>query len=206
MKKVYIEGNSYIYNKKNFPLYEVEKLKDELGKKVNAIILEENIKIKTYYDITLKKKDKQDIIEKLIRENFNENEDFLYHYLYNNRKKRLIIYSVKKGLMVEKLLRGCKEVVVEPVQFLIKRIVENKIGKKGTLIYLQHERKMYLIKCVDKDIVESYVLSSITEVENILSNIDGVMEFISSKMGCKAINSLGKFRFKYREVLNDGKI
>ena len=105
-------------------LYDEVAIKSVVKKEMDLFIFEENILIKKFENI---KKPKEAIIEKIVREEFGDENDILIHYEHDKKRKKLYLYSMGNGRKVKNIVNEAKVIRIKPIQFYIKALVESKI-------------------------------------------------------------------------------
>ena len=205
MKEIIVSTKDDFIFKNN--LYDEITIKNIIKKEIDLFIFEENILIKEFENI---KSAKESIIEKIVKEEYGDKNDILIHYEHDKRRKKLYLYSMGNGKRVKSIINEDKEVRVKPIQFYIKRIVENKIKKlKDYIIILELREVIYLIYIKEKFIVKSFVKSKenliITNELDMLKENDVV---IASKEDEKIIpeeikDKLNIINLEIGEIINE---
>ncbi|MCI9304137.1 hypothetical protein [Clostridium sp.] len=205
MKEIIVSTKDDFIFKNN--LYDEITIKNIIKKEIDLFIFEENILIKEFENI---KSAKESIIEKIVKEEYGDKNDILIHYEHDKRRKKLYLYSMGNGKRVKSIINEAKVVRVKPIQFYIKRIVENKIKKlKDYIIILELREVIYLIYIKEKFIVKSFVKSKenliITNELDMLKENDVV---IASKEDEKIIpeeikDKLNIINLEIGEIINE---
>ena len=205
MKEIIVSTKDDFIFKNN--LYDEITIKNIIKKEIDLFIFEENILIKEFENI---KSAKESIIEKIVKEEYGDKNDILIHYEHDKRRKKLYLYSMGNGKRVKSIINEAKVVRVKPIQFYIKRIVENKIKKlKYYIIILELREVIYLIYIKEKFIVKSFVKSKenliITNELDMLKENDVV---IASKEDEKIIpeeikDKLNIINLEIGEIINE---
>lgn len=205
MKEIIVSTKDDFIFKNN--LYDEITIKNIIKKEIDLFIFEENILIKEFENI---KSAKESIIEKIVKEEYGDKNDILIHYEHDKRRKKLYLYSMGNGKRVKSIINEAKVVRVKPIQFYIKRIVENKIKKlKDYIIILELREVIYLIYIKEKFIVKSFVKSKenliITNESDMLKENDVV---IASKEDEKIIpeeikDKLNIINLEIGEIINE---
>ncbi len=205
MKEIIVSTKDDFIFKNN--LYDEITIKNIIKKEIDLFIFEENILIKEFENI---KSAKESIIEKIVKEEYGDKNDILIHYDHDKRRKKLYLYSMGNGKRVKSIINEAKVVRVKPIQFYIKRIVENKIKKlKDYIIILELREVIYLIYIKEKFIVKSFVKSKenliITNELDMLKENDVV---IASKEDEKIIpeeikDKLNIINLEIGEIINE---
>lgn len=205
MKEIIVSTKDDFIFKNN--LYDEITIKNIIKKEIDLFIFEENILIKEFENI---KSAKESIIEKIVKEEYGDKNDILIHYEHDKRRKKLYLYSMGNGKRVKSIINEAKVVRVKPIQFYIKRIVENKIKKlKDYIIILELREVIYLIYIKEKFIVKSFVKSKenliITNELDMLKENDVV---IASKEDEKIISEeikdkLNIINLEIGEIINE---
>lgn len=159
-----VEKSGYIYKGEVYEHKDNMKLNAKLGGDREVVILGEVLLIKIYNF-----KESETLIEKFIEENitkdFLSGEDLLFHYEYVKSKNKIYVYSIKKGVEVEKITVGAKKLEIVPVQFKIKELVNNKLKKCRSFISIAKIRGVYyLINVEDGYIINGLVNENIDNI------------------------------------------
>ena len=120
-------------------LYDEIAIKSVVKKEIDLFIFEENILIKEFENI---KKDKEAVVEKIVREEFGDENDILIHYEHDKKRKKLYLYSMGNGRRVKNIINEAKDLRIKPIQFYIKEIVESKIKKLRNYIIIIELREI----------------------------------------------------------------
>ena len=153
MKDVIVSTkDDFIFKNK---LYDEIAIKSVVKKEIDLFIFEENILIKEFENI---KKAKEDIVGKIVREEYGDENDILIHYEHDKKRKKLYLYSMGNGKKVKNIINEAKVVRVRPIQFYIKTIVESKIKKLRDYIIIMELREIiYLLYIKENFIVKSFL-------------------------------------------------
>ena len=153
MKDVIVSTkDDFIFKNK---LYDEIEIKSVVKKEIDLFIFEENILIKEFENI---KKAKEDIVGKIVREEYGDENDILIHYEHDKKRKKLYLYSMGNGKKVKNIINEAKVVRVRPIQFYIKTIVESKIKKLRDYIIIMELREIiYLLYIKENFIVKSFL-------------------------------------------------
>lgn len=120
-------------------LYDEIAIKSVVKKEMDLFIFEENILIKKFENI---KKAKEAIVEKIVREEFGDENDILIHYEHDKKRKHLYLYSMGNGRKVKNIINETKVLRIKPIQFYIKTLVERKIKKLRNYIIIIELREI----------------------------------------------------------------
>lgn len=153
-----------------------------LGKKVNIIILDEELYIKTI-DINNKLN-----ICNIIKKSFGNNKDFLFHYFTLNNEK-VILYAIKGGEILESLCSETVFIKVIPIQIYVLNYFKRKLKKESLSIIFTFKNTYYYIDyCngyINRNIVnknESEILENITLDNVYVDNKLSIREDLSNKV------------------------
>lgn len=127
MNTVIIEKNKYVFKGKIYEDNEIESIINKFGKSIRVIILAENplIKICEKIDINTNKDMEKDIINNLIID-----DDTLVDYIVDKKFKKIYIYSIKQGMKVSRILDKADKMIVEPIQYVLIRIIKKSFKYK----------------------------------------------------------------------------
>ena len=136
-------------------LYDEVAIKSVVKKEMDLFIFEENILIKKFENI---KKPKEAIIEKIVREEFGDENDILIHYEHDKKRKKLYLYSMGNGRKVKNIINEAKVLRIKPIQFYIKTLVERKIKKlRNYIIIIELRGIIYSLYIEENFIVKSFM-------------------------------------------------
>lgn len=136
-------------------LYDEISIKSVVKKEIDLFIFEENILIKEFENI---KKAKEAIIEKIVREEFGDENDILIHYEHDKKRKKLYLYSMGNGRKVKSIINEAKALRIKPIQFYIKTLVESKIKKlRNYIIIIELREVIYSLYIEENFIIKSFI-------------------------------------------------
>lgn len=136
-------------------LYDEIAIKSVVKKEMDLFIFEENILIKKFENI---KKPKEAIVEKIVREEFGDENDILIHYEHDKKRKNLYLYSMGNGRKVKNIINEAKVLRIKPVQFYIKTLVERRIKKlRNYIIIIELRGIIYSLYIEENFIIKSFV-------------------------------------------------
>ncbi|WP_195514802.1 hypothetical protein [Paraclostridium bifermentans] len=136
-------------------LYDEIAIKSVVKKEIDLFIFEENILIKEFENI---KKDKEAVVEKIVREEFGDENDILIHYEHDKKRKKLYLYSMGNGRRVKNIINEAKDLRIKPIQFYIKEIVESKIKKlRNYIIIIELREIIYSLYIKENFIIKSFM-------------------------------------------------
>ncbi|WP_297713264.1 hypothetical protein [Clostridium sp.] len=136
-------------------LYDEIAIKSVVKKEMDLFIFEENILIKKFENI---KKAKEAIVEKIVREEFGDENDILIHYEHDKKRKNLYLYSMGNGKRVKNIINEAKVLRIKPIQFYIKTLVERRIKKlRNYIIIIELRGIIYSLYIEENFIIKSFV-------------------------------------------------
>ncbi|MDU2122054.1 MAG: hypothetical protein E7E64_05905 [Clostridium celatum] len=136
-------------------LYDEIAIKSVVKKEMDLFIFEENILIKKFENI---KKAKEAIIEKIVKEEFGNENDILIHYEHDKKRKNLYLYSMGNGRKVKNIINEAKVLRIKPIQFYIKTLVERKIKKlRNYIIIIELREIIYSLYIEENFIIKSFM-------------------------------------------------
>ena len=136
-------------------LYDEVAIKSVVKKEMDLFIFEENILIKKFENI---KKAKEAIVEKIVREEFGDENDILIHYEHDKKRKNLYLYSMGNGKRVKNIINEAKVLRIKPIQFYIKTLVERRIKKlRNYIIIIELRGIIYSLYIEENFIIKSFV-------------------------------------------------
>ena len=153
--------DKFLFKDKSYDEISIKKI---IKKEIDLFIIEENILVKTFENIN---KVNENIVSKLVKDEFGDKINILMHYEHDRKRKKLYLYSIGNESKVNFISKSLKELNVLPIQFYIKRIVENKVKKFNEYIIITRIREV--IYCLD--IHNGFVVKSRVEnIENFILN------------------------------------
>lgn len=177
-KIVSVEKNGYIHEGFHYDYKECGKLIKKLGTNREIVILEESLLVKVY-DFEISKNSIEKFVDNIITKDFTTNQDLLFHYDFIKAVNKVYVYSIKKGLVVEKIINGAKNISILPIQFKIKKIINIKLKKYKNFISITKIKDSYYLINVE----ENFIINGVVN-----ENIDKVLkEFFKYNKVDKAI-------------------
>ena len=136
-------------------LYDEIAIKSVVKKEIDLFIFEENILIKEFENI---KKDKEAVVEKIVREEFGDENDILIHYEHDKKRKKLYLYSMGNGRRDKNIINDAKDLRIKPIQFYIKELVESKVKKlRNYIIIIELREIIYSLYIKENFIIKSFM-------------------------------------------------
>lgn len=163
-------------------LYDEIEIKSVVKKELDLFIFEENILIKTFEDI---KKVKEVVVEKIVKEEFGDENDILIHYEYDKIRKKLYLYSMGNGRKIKNVINKAKIVRVKPIQFYIKTLVESKVKKlRNYIIIIELREIIYSLYIEENFIIKSFMKSKndLTLSQELMDLENGSIVIMSKKV------------------------
>jgi hypothetical protein len=112
-------------------LTEFDKYKKELKGKLKVIL------INTRMEVIKIMLNKNETIEKVIDENFYNPKDKLFHYIRNKKSNDLILYSIDKPMVLDRLMESGRIIAIKPYEFMLLK----KYSPKKNILFKLHEPK-----------------------------------------------------------------
>lgn len=167
-KVVGLEKAGYIHKGDLYGHTEHIKLNEKLGLEIEVIIMGEPLLIKVY-DFENNKISLEKFVEDIIEKDFSFGNDLLFHYEFIKSINKVYIYSIKKGVEVEKVICGAKSVLVAPIQFKIKEFINSKLKKCKNFISITKLRNIYYLINVENNFIINETVNE--DIDNILKEI-----------------------------------
>lgn len=159
-----VEKQGYIYKEDLYEYTDHMKLNEKLGGDREVVIMGEPLLVKVY-NFEESKVSLEKFVEDIIIKDFSVGDDLLFHYDFIKGINKIYVYSIKKGIAVEKIAYGAKSLSVVPIQFKIKDFINNKLKSYRNFISITKIRGMYyLINVEDGFIINGFVNE---EIDNI---------------------------------------
>ncbi len=132
-KEIIIDDNYITFSdqKMKFKLTEFDKYKKELKGKLKVIL------INTRMEVIKIMLNKNETIEKVIDENFYNPKDKLFHYIKNKKSNDLILYSIDKPMVLDKLMESGRIIDIKPYEFMLLK----KYSPKKNILFKPYEPK-----------------------------------------------------------------
>lgn len=132
-KEIIIDDNYITFSnqKMKFKLTEFDKYKKELKGKFKVIL------INTRMEVIKVMLNKNETIEKVIDENFYNPKDKLFHYIKNKKSNDLILYSIDKPMVLDKLMERGRIIAIKPYEFMLLK----KYSPKKNILFKPYEPK-----------------------------------------------------------------
>ena len=154
--KLYFKNIEYDYNT-------FKTLLETIDKKRRITIYSEKIFIKKYrYPEEKIKIDKY--IDSKVTEDFSDKSNLLFHYEIERNKRYIYVYSIRND-NIKILFEGAKDLIIEPIQFKVRKSVLKKIRKhKNILVFYKIRRLNHLINLEDGFIIDALITENIEEI------------------------------------------
>lgn len=132
-KEIIIDDNYITFSdqKMKFKLTEFDKYKKELKGKLKVIL------INTRMEVIKIMLNRNETIEKVIDENFYNPKDKLFHYIKNKKSNDLILYSIDKPMVLDKLMESGRIIDIKPYEFMLLK----KYSPKKNILFKPYEPK-----------------------------------------------------------------
>lgn len=203
-----VEKMGYVYNGESYKNLECIKFIDKLNRDREIIIMGESLLVKEYNVIEIK--DSLDkYIEDAIIKDFSLGDDLLFHYEFIKVSSKVYVYSIKKGIAVERVAVGARNISVTPIQFKIKDYIYKKMRSCRNYIAVAKIRDLYYLVSVDQGIIINGF--AYDDFENVISELDKyeysskdiIIDTDISMIGKSVIKSINEIMYlKIGEVIN----
>lgn len=147
-----VEKGRYIYRGEVYEDTGHINLNRKLGSYREVIIMGEALWVKVY-SFSENETSIEKFVEDIITKEFLAGEDLLFHYEFIKLENKVYIYSIKKGVAVEKITIGAKNLDIVPVQFKIKELINNKLKKYRNFIAITKIRGIYYLINVEGGLI-----------------------------------------------------
>lgn len=154
---IYIKNNTVIHNNIEYNYEELKKCKKLSNKRILFILDQELFTKKMDYN-------KNQSVNNLILSAFGNDEDYLFHYDFVNKKREVVVYAIKGGNSVLFLCEDAKKVKVIPIQIYISSNIIKKIKQKTWGVIFEFKSSYYYISYKDNFINCSYVENNINNL------------------------------------------
>ena len=159
--KLYFENIEYDYNT-------FKTLLETIDKKRRITIYSEKIFIKKYrYPEEKIKIDKY--IDDKVTEDFSDKSNLLFHHEIEKNKRYIYVYSIRND-NIKMLFQGAKDLIIEPIQFKVRKNVLKKIRKhKNILVFYKIRRLNHLINLEDGFIIDALITENVEEINKYIN-------------------------------------
>lgn len=173
-KTVFFNEDNYTYKNLQYNSLQIDKLKKKIGKRVNIILLDSQIFIKSYIGVN---RDIESYIENEFLGKINSNIKALIHYNYLKKFKKLYVYFINDGGNIENLVKDMTNLQVTPVQFIIQNYVRKKLSNSlKYIIVARIKNNIHIIHCEEKVIINCEVMDEVNFDINSIFN-EGLNNF-----------------------------
>ena len=163
-----VDRNGYIYKGEFYGYTEYRELVEKLSGNREIVILGESLLVKVY-NFEESKNSLEKFVDDIIIKDFSVGNDLLFHYDFMKGINKVYVYSIKKGIAVEKIIEGSKIISVVPVQFKIKELINNKLKRYRNFISISKIRDIYYLINVEDSFIINGVASE--DIDNIFREI-----------------------------------
>ena len=159
--KLYFKNIEYDYNT-------FKTLLETIDKKRRITIYSEKIFIKKYrYPEEKIKIDKY--IDNKVTEDFSDKSNLLFHHEIERNKRYIYVYSIRND-NIKMLFQGAKDLIIEPIQFKVRKNVLKKIRKhKNILVFYKIRRLNHLINLEDGFIIDALITENVEEINKYIN-------------------------------------
>ena len=147
-----VEKHGYTYRGEFYEYRDYRNLNEKLGSNREIVILGEPLLVKVY-NFEENKNSLEKFIEEIIIKDFSVGDDLLFHYDFMKGINKVYVYSIKKGIAVEKIIDGAKSISVIPIQFKIKELINNKLKRYRNFISISKIRDIYYLINVEDGVI-----------------------------------------------------
>ncbi|MBW6410932.1 hypothetical protein [Clostridium weizhouense] len=168
-----INKQSFIYKRKEYLFNEFRDVKNLLSKNREFIIMEEELYAR-HFNESIRGKHIYEFIETKLNNEFHKNDDILYHYEYDKNRKIVSIYSIKGGKRLEILSEEANNILIKPIQFILKDIMIELFKEKDLNLkfIILIDEIYYYISLKQGKVYETFVEKEIQPLLNRLKNIE----------------------------------
>ncbi|NFG59529.1 hypothetical protein FC778_12625 [Clostridium botulinum] len=179
MKKsvLIMKKQGFIYRDKEYVFEQFEEIEKLISTNREFIIIEEEL-YSRHFNENIKKSHIYEYIEFKLNKEFHKNDDILYHYEYDKKNSLISIYSVNGGKRLDVLSKGSKNIKVIPIQFIIKDVIIDSLGKEALnsncIVYFQGF--YYYVELVNGKFNRAFVENEIDILINRINNFEILAE------------------------------
>jgi len=144
IKEIILERDKVIFTKEKliYSLFENEKYERLIRGWVKIIIKDQIMAITRMEAL---KEPSRKALEKIINKNFFISQDKLFHHIFDKTNKLLIIYSVEKPALLDKIVENATVKHVIPYEvFLVNKYKKKIKGNNGIIFYISKGKLMVL--------------------------------------------------------------
>ncbi|MBN1055839.1 hypothetical protein FDB28_12435 [Clostridium botulinum] len=179
MKKsvLIMKKHGFIYRDKEYLFEQFEEIEKLMSRNREFIILEEEL-YSRHFTENIRKSHIYEYIEFKLNKEFHKNDDILYHYEYDKKNELISIYSVKGGNRLEVLSKGSKNIKVIPIQFIIKDVIIDSLGKdalnSNCIVYFHGF--YYYVELVNGKFNRAFVENELDNLINRINDFESLSE------------------------------
>lgn len=156
-KEIIIDDTYITFSKlkKRFKVIDIDKYKKELKGNLRIILINTRMEV---IKVNLKR---DETIEKVIGKNFYNPKDKLFHYIKNRKSNNVILYSIEKPMVLDRLMETGKISSIKPYEFMLlkkytpKKNILFKIfspkNKSNKRIVIHSDFERLFLLAIDKD-------------------------------------------------------
>ncbi|MGL5352240.1 MAG: hypothetical protein ACRDA5_02825 [Clostridium sp.] len=203
-----IEKMGYVFKGESYRNLDCIKFIDKLSADREIIIMGEPLLVKEY-NVKENKESLERYIEDAITKDFSLGDDLLFHYEFLKVNNKVYIYSIKKGIAVEKVVIGARSISVTPIQFKVKEYISKKMRSCRNYIAIAKIRDLYYLINVEQGIIINGFVNE--EFENIIKELqkyeycskEVIIDSNITMVGKSIIQSINEIMYlKIGEVIN----
>lgn len=180
-----VEKQGYIYKGEFYEYRDYMNINKKLGRDREIVILGESLLVKVY-NFQENKNSLEKFIEEIIIKDFSVGDDLLFHYDFMKGINKVYVYSIKRGIAVEKIIDGGKSISVIPIQFKIKELINNKLKRYRNFIAISKIRDIYYLINVE----DGFIINGLVDenIDNVLKELSKYMKINKEVIFDKSIN------------------
>lgn len=147
--------NKFYYKGENYNKEDMKIILKNMKKRIKLNIMSCNLFIKKY-DLLINK-DYEKFIEEKIKSDFNEKDNFLFHYERLKKENKIYLYAIRNDKF-KFIYKEYEKIELNPIQFIIVKYINKKYKKIKDFIIIYNFSNKYEVINVKNKIIEDFLL------------------------------------------------
>lgn len=147
--------NKFYYKGEEYNKEDIKIILKNMKKRIKLNIISCNLFIKKY-DLLINK-DYEKFIEEKIKSDFNEKDNFLFHYERLKKENKIYLYAIRNDRF-KFIYKEYEKIELNTLQFIILKYVNNKYKKNKDFIVIYNLNNKYEVINIKNNIIEDFLL------------------------------------------------